>query len=74
MNLASAGTYTYNNIDAGTHIVKVTSRLNGIESKGVTKEVVVANQPTTTPELTTTTKPTPTTAKTWRNNTGNNKG
>ena len=63
MNLASAGTYTYNNIDAGTHIVKVTSRLNGIESKGVTKEVVVANQPTTTPELTTTTKPTPTTAK-----------
>ena len=61
MNLASAGTYTYNNIDAGTHIVKVTSRLNGIESKGVTKEVVVANQPTTTPELTTTTKPTPTT-------------
>ena len=63
MNLASAGTYTYNNIDAGTHIVKVTSRLNGIESKGVTKEVVVANQPTTTPELTTTTKPTPTTTK-----------
>ena len=63
MNLASAGTYTYNNIDAGTHIVKVTSRLNGIESKGVTKEVVVANQPTTTPELTTTTKLTPTTAK-----------
>ena len=61
MNLASAGTYTYNNINAGTHIVKVTSRLNGIESKGVTKEVVVANQPTTTPELTTTTKPTPTT-------------
>ena len=61
MNLATAGTYIYNNIDAGTHIVKVTSRLNGIESKGVTKEVVVDNQPTTTPELTTTTKPTPTT-------------
>lgn len=63
MNLASAGTYTYNNIDAGTHIVKVTSRLNGIESKGVTKEVVVANQPTTTPELTTTTKPSETTTQ-----------
>ena len=63
MNLATAGTYIYNNIDAGTHIVKVTSRLNGIESKGVTKEVVVDNQPTTTPELTTTTKPTPTTTK-----------
>ena len=31
MNLATAGTYIYNNIDAGTHIVKVTSRLNGIE-------------------------------------------
>ena len=63
MNLASAGTYTYNNINAGTHIVKVTSRLNGIESKGVTKEVVVANQPTTTPELTTTAKPSGTTTQ-----------
>ena len=60
MNLASAGTYTYNNIDAGTHIVKVTSRLNGIESKGVTKEVVVDNQPTT-PTPPTTAKPAPTT-------------
>ena len=61
MNLATAGTYIYNNIDAGTHIVKVTSRLNGIESKGVTKEVVVANQPTTTPTPPTTAKPAPTT-------------
>ena len=60
MNLASAGTYIYNNIDAGTHIVKVTSRLNGIESKGVTKEVVVDNQPTT-PTPPTTAKPAPTT-------------
>ena len=61
MNLATAGTYIYNNIDAGTHIVKVTSRLNGIESKGVTKEVVVDNQPTTTPTPPTTAKPAPTT-------------
>lgn len=53
----TAGTYVLTSIAAGTHTVKVISKLNGIESKGVTVEVVVeANPETTTKETVETTK------------------
>lgn len=44
MNVSAPGTYTYNGIDAGTHIVKVTSLLNDIESKGITFKIEVKGE------------------------------
>lgn len=49
MNLAAAGTYAYSGIDGGEHTVKVTSKLYGIESKGVTATVIVEEAPIATP-------------------------
>ena len=44
MNLTTAGTYTYNGIDAGIHTVRVTSMLNDIESKGVSLRIEVKGE------------------------------
>ena len=62
MNVA-AGTYSYAGIDEGEHTVRVTSMLNGIESKGVTAKVTVMQAPTIKPTETETVidKPTETT-------------
>lgn len=56
----TAGTYTYNGIDAGVHTVRVTAKLNDIESKGVSATVSVEAGPQTTVPVTT---EAPTTAK-----------
>ena len=47
------GTYTYNGIDAGVHTVRVTAKLNDIESKGVSATVSVEAGPQTTVPVTT---------------------
>lgn len=49
----TAGTYTYNGIDAGVHTVRVTAKLNDIESKGVSATVSVEAGPQTTVPVTT---------------------
>lgn len=41
MNLANAGTKLYTALDGGSHTVKVTSVLNGIESKGITGKISI---------------------------------
>ena len=41
MNLEVAGTRTYTALDGGSHTVKVTAVLNGIESKGVTGKISI---------------------------------
>ncbi len=73
MNLVGAGTYVYRSLDGGSHIVKVTSTLNGIESKGVTAKIsikesqqaAVEDDPDDDPEMGyETTKAQPTTKKT----------
>lgn len=60
MNLATT-TLDCSGIDVGTHTVKVTALLNGIESKGVTTTVVVTGDGSevTTPEATTKEETTP---------------
>lgn len=60
--------FTLNNISAGSHTIKVTAVLNGVETSGAESSVNVEDQPTTTePETTTqsetTTEPETTTQK-----------
>lgn len=42
------GTYTFENLSAGFHRIKVTAQLDGIESNGVDREVIVKGEDTIT--------------------------
>ena len=45
MNLANAGTYTYSALEGGSHVIKVTSVRNEIESEGVTAKISIKEAP-----------------------------
>ncbi len=48
MNLVAAGTYTFTGLSGGSHTVRVTSVLKGIESEGVTQKISIKEGERTT--------------------------